>query len=184
MLNIKFTTCLDFTFSSLQNFSNMKSKVITLASFMIIISIFSCQKEQALVNSQFSNVDPELWTYYSSFEAEAAQRGLEYDLNTLQISGEIKEIHEDGVAGSCKFGSHINNEVTIDKSFWNNSSDLYKEFVVFHELGHCVLLRDHEESADGSGRCLSIMRSGLTNCKDSYTLQNRKRFLDELFFRD
>jgi len=166
----------------------MKKNVFFLSAASLILLFTSCQKENIEfvpeTNVQFANVDPELWPYYTAFENEANLRGFDYDLDALQISGEIIEIHEDNVAGSCKFGSHINNEVTIDLGFWNKSSSVLKEFVIFHELGHCVLLRDHDESADGQGRCQSIMRSGLTNCRDTYSLQNRDQFIDELFFQN
>lgn len=161
---------------------------MNLKSFLILslFSVFaiSCAKDQNIINSQYPNVDPELWSIYSTFEFEASKRGFDIDLNALNISGDIEEIHQENVAGSCKYGSHIDNEVTIDLSFWNNSTSLYKEFVVFHELGHCVLLRDHKESADHRGNCTSIMRSGLSGCRDNYTSQNRSTFIDELFYQD
>ncbi len=166
----------------------MKKNVFVIPTACLMLIFSSCQKDnievEPEVEVQFSNVDPELWSYYASFENEAAKRGFDYDLDAMQIVGIIQEIPEENVAGSCKYGSHINNEVTIDQTFWNRSSSLYKEFVVFHELGHCVLLRDHDESVDGQGRCLSIMRSGTMNCRDSYSLQNRDGFIDELFFQN
>lgn len=166
----------------------MKKNVISMSALFILLVLTSCQKEniepESTTNLQFANVDQALWPYYSAFEAEALIRGFEYDLNALRISGHIEEIHQENVAGSCRYGSNIDNEVTIDQTFWNRSSNLVREFVVFHELGHCVLLRDHDESVDAQGRCLSIMRSGTTNCRDSYSIQNRDRFVDELFFRD
>lgn len=164
----------------------MKTNVIMLTTASLLLFLTSCQKETIVPEAkiQFSNVDPELWSYYSNFETEAKLRGFDYDLDALQISGEIIEIPEDNVAGSCKFGSHIHNEVTIDQEFWNRSTTSLKEFVVFHELGHCVLLRDHDESVDNQGRCLSLMRSGLTDCRDNYNQQSRSRYLDELFFQD
>jgi len=161
----------------------MKMNAIKLTTACVILTLFSCQEDIEQVELRFPNVDPELWSFYTAFENEARARGLEYDLAALQISGEIQEIPAENVAGSCRFGNHIHNEVTIDQSFWNRSSTLLKEFVVFHELGHCVLLRDHDESTDARGRCLSIMRSGLTECRDSYTLQSRDYYLDELFFQ-
>ena len=164
----------------------MKKNVIFLSTISLMLFFTSCQKEniENEANIQFANVDQELWSFYRSFEIEANLRGFNYDLNAMQISGVIEEIHEDNVAGSCRFGNHINNAVTIDQEFWSRSSDLFKEFVVFHELGHCVLLRDHDESADANGRCLSIMRSGTTNCRDSYSFQTRDRFIDELFLQN
>ncbi|MEM9547247.1 MAG: hypothetical protein AAGA77_14805 [Bacteroidota bacterium] len=166
----------------------MKKNVILLSAIVLTFLFTSCQQEviEPVVEPdiRFSNVDPQLRPYYSAFEAEANRRGFDYDLTELNILGKIEEIHQENVAGSCMFGRFIDNEVTIDQTFWNRSSPIFKEFVVFHELGHCVLLRGHDESADAQGRCLSIMRSGTLDCRDAYSLQNRDFYLDELFFDD
>jgi len=153
----------------------------------IIISITSCQTDifHETENTQstepeYNNVDERLWPYFRSFENEAALRGISIDLNAHRTTGEISPIPEDGVAGSCQYGSHINH-VTIDLNFWNNRSHLIREFVIYHELGHCVLDRDHEESSFDNGICRSIMRSGLEDCNDAYNQQNRTYFVDELF---
>ncbi len=63
------------------------------------------------------------------------------------------------------------------------SSELYRfrEFVVFHELGHCDLGRDHRDEAFDNGVCVSIMRSGLGDCRDYYHPRTREGYLDELF---
>lgn len=128
----------------------------------------------------FLNVDQRLVPYFTEFEKEAANRGLQYNLDALEITGVIESISEDGVAGTCQYGNHIHH-VTVDENFWNNASNRFREFVVFHELGHCVLFRDHTEEAFENGICISIMRSGLGDCRDAYIQQNRSYYLDELF---
>ncbi len=154
----------------------------------LIITIFlltSCYKDPiAILNPTYPGVDPELWPHFQNFEKEAARRGINIDLSTENLTGEIDNIHERGVLGVCQYGSAINNHITIDEPFWNSSGSLYREFVVFHELGHCVLFRDHDESMNGNGICLSIMRSGTGQCRDAYTDQNRGYYLDELFSID
>jgi hypothetical protein len=37
-------------------------------------------------------------------------------------------------------------KIEIDPDFWNKSSDMKREELLFHELGHCVLNRDHDDS--------------------------------------
>lgn len=128
----------------------------------------------------FEDVDERLWVHFTNFEEEAAIRGLNFDLNELGITGVIENIPEDGVAGTCQYGQHIHH-VTIDNNYWNRASFLQREFVVFHELGHCVLFRDHEEGQFTNGICRSIMRSGLGNCRDAYIQANREYYIDELF---
>ena len=136
--------------------------------------------EEEEVIERFANVDERLWDFFESFENEAALRGIAIDLNEEGTTGVISPISDDGVAGTCQYNSHFNN-VTVDEGFWNRGSTLFREFVVFHELGHCVLHRDHEESSFDNGICRSIMRSGLEDCRDAYIDQNRSYYLDELF---
>jgi hypothetical protein len=156
-------------------------KTLLILSLTVIVT-FSCTKENLSFERQFPNVEKELWTFYSSFESEAEKRGLSIDLQDLQISGEIDEIQESGVAGRCQYGSAISNHITIDATFWRKASNSFKEFIVFHELGHCALFRGHDESQNEQGLCLSIMRSGSGGCFDAYSETNRAVYLDELFY--
>lgn len=128
----------------------------------------------------FTNVDSDLWVYFSNFEEEARARGFNFDLNDLKITGVIDHISDEGVAGTCQYGNHIAH-VTVDKTFWNSASMGYREYVVFHELGHCVLHRDHREDAYSDGNCKSIMASGTGTCKVNYNNQTRDNYVDELF---
>lgn len=128
----------------------------------------------------FPLADQALWTYFEQFEKEAARRNLSYNLTQLEITGVIEAISEDGVAGTCQYGQHIYH-VTIDDHFWKNASPLKREMVVFHELGHCVLNKNHTEDANRENVCLSIMNSGTGSCQVAYTSQNRSYYLDEFF---
>jgi len=157
----------------------MKAKI--LFALPVLVLFISCSKDISSFQKRYDNVDPELWSHYAAFESEAEKRGFTYDLNNLRVSGEISEIHQAGVAGSCQYGSAIDNHVTIDETFWSKSSNLNREFVVFHELGHCALFRGHDERQNARGLCLSLMRSGTGSCRDAYSVENRDAYLDELF---
>jgi len=165
----------------------MKSSIsvmLLFASFLIIFS--ACKKDEPIAEilpeeKTYPNVHFSLWDYFERFENAAAERGIFINLNAEGITGEIMEIEQDRVAGSCSFSSHAPNHVTIDLEFWNESSDLFKEMVIFHELGHCSLLRGHREDSHENGTCVSIMRSGAEDCKDNYRLTTRSAYLDELF---
>jgi len=122
--------------------------------------------------------------YFLSFENEARKRNLIIDLAELDLTAEISEINEDNVAGTCSYSSHFPNHITIDSSFWNNASDIIREMVVFHELGHCVLGQGHREETDVNGNCLSIMQSGTEGCRLLYDDLNRTYYLDEFFLFD
>ncbi len=173
--------------------SNAKFFFLSLVFiFGMFILCTSCQPDEALDLTpeeellplgQYPGVDPALWSYFASFEAEAAARGLDIDLYLSNITGKIAEIEEEHVAGQCTFSSAAPNAVTIDKTFWDRSSVLFREFVVFHELGHCFLGRGHDEATNPDGTCNSIMRSGVEDCRDNYRTTTRAAYLDELFGR-
>lgn len=129
----------------------------------------------------YEGVDEALWIYFERFEEEAAQRGLIIDLRASGITGMIEDIDGENIAGQCNFSSRFPNHVTVDSEFFNNTSDFGREFVVFHELGHCELLRGHREDAFSNGTCESLMRSGLGDCRDNYRFGTRTSYLDELF---
>lgn len=160
--------------------------VLLLVSGMIHLN--SCVIDDLFSNTtekegelSFANVQTELWPYFKRFEEEAARRGYTIDLQDANITGVISDISTNHVIGQCTYNSREPEKVTIDKPFWDKASDLGKEFVVFHELGHCYLGRNHDESVDARGICLSIMRSGTGTCRDSYNTTTRKALIDELF---
>lgn len=154
----------------------------------ILLFFSACEKDEPFIETPveqefkaFTNVPESLWDYFERFEEAAHERGVRVDLNNEDISAEIMEITEDGVAGSCSYGSHTPGHIVIDETFWNETSDLVREMVVFHELGHCSLFLGHIEGTNNDGTCTSIMRSGLENCRDNYRSSTRDAYLDELF---
>jgi len=164
------------------------NRIHLLLTVVFVLQFFSCKKDQPInfvevepVEKTYQNVPEPLWDFFERFENEAAERGFLVNLNNHNLTAAILEIEESGVAGTCSYGSHTPRHIEIDATFWNNSSDNFKEFVVFHELGHCVLLRGHREDAHANGTCVSLMRSGLGDCQDNYRPLTREGYLDELF---
>jgi hypothetical protein len=170
--------------------SSIMRKSICFFSFFAftVLSFYACQKDSPIADNLietdetgYANVPSNMWSLFQRFEEEALERGYQIDLKTQEISAEISEISEEGVAGSCTYGSHDPGHIVIDQTFWNQASDLLKEMVIFHELGHCSLFRGHTEGSHPNGTCLSIMRSGLEDCNDNYRVSTRETYLDELF---
>lgn len=145
--------------------------------------VLSCNEHDEIepLPEKFPNVDRELRIYFQRFEDQAAARGLSVDLTATGITGTILEIDENHILGRCSFPRTQPNRVTIDQSFWMRGSDLFREFVVFHELGHCFLFRPHLEERLVNGACASIMRSGNGPCLDNYSQRTRIFYIDELF---
>jgi len=156
----------------------------SLVIFFTLTLFFSCQKEEVTFKSDpipTTTVAVSLQDYFDRFEAEGIARGYDIDLAAANIMGQIEEIDEEHVAGQCSYGGGHPSEIVIDAAFWNVASDLLKEMVVFHELGHCYLHRGHEEGIFSNGTCQSLMRSGVEDCQDNYTGQTREYYIDELF---
>lgn len=145
----------------------------TLAIVFCLILV-SCSDNDA-------HVEAELQDYFNRFENEAFARGVLVDLEDLDLSGYIENIESNGTIGQCTSFSDGSKEVVVDIRRWNSMSDLEREYVTFHELGHCVLERSHDNSSHVNGTCQSIMQSGSNDCRSLYTLTNRNEMLDELF---
>ena len=129
----------------------------------------------------YPSVDADLWPYFESFEYEAALRNIPVDLARERIIGSIENISESNVVGQCSYGRYAHSHVVIDENFWSRANYFAREMIVFHELGHCFLFRDHREGRFENGSCISIMRSGLQSCRDNYHSRSREYYLDELF---
>lgn len=129
----------------------------------------------------YPGVDQRLWPYFERFEKAGKERGYNTDLIEAEVTGSFEDI-ENGAAGSCSYNSnHTFHHIRVDNDTWNSLTTNFREFIIFHELGHCYLHREHDEEAHNNGVCQSIMRSGLGQCRDNYHAGTRETYLDELF---
>ena len=70
--------------------------------------------------------------------------------------------------------------IEIDRSFWNRASKYQKINLIFHELGHCVLGRDHAPWGNSMMACpSSLMYDSIlsTECIEN----NYYNYIEELF---
>jgi len=148
-----------------------------LLGLTLILSISACEKDEPDVVS----VDARLQVYFDRFAVEGAARGITVDFSAAQISGSIENIDEPNVQGQCIKNSAMSDEIKVNTQFWENSNDLLREFVIFHELGHCFLDRDHIDTETSNGACTSMMHSGTSGCTNTYSGNTRSELLDELF---
>lgn len=150
-------------------------KLILLGGLIIgLLPVSSCDK-----GSDFEYfVQADLQPYFDNFLAEGAARGKQLDMST--ISGTFGELPGINVLGRCAQSAE-NGTITIDEAFWNKATMYEREYVVFHELGHCVLDRRHLEDQHPDGTCVSMMQSGSAGCRMTYNAKTRSGYLDELF---
>jgi len=126
------------------------------------------------------SVTSEMLIYFYRFSEEAEKRGFVVDWSEENISTVLTELDE-GTVGQCLTYEEGRNQVNIDLAYWNKSDPQEREFLLFHELGHCVLKRSHLNLSNGDGTCTSIMNSGESACQKNYTTSTREAYLDELF---
>jgi hypothetical protein len=123
------------------------------------------------------NTDGVFTQYMQSFNAAASSVNSKAYAYVPITFGDTTVAGSD-VVGLCYLSGSP--RVLIDEDAWNTSSSPKREVVVFHELGHCVLGRQHRTdlSPDGS-RPMSIMFPYVLDA-DTY-MQHRQEYIKELF---
>lgn len=131
-------------------------------------------------------VDADFTKYVDSFNDAATKRGYLVDgktgyrgTNGLNIEFATEKLYpkytgNENAIAVCQGGSSI----LVDKDYWDSTSDTKKEMLIYHELGHCVLKRDHRDDFDGY-QYVSLMNIGLVD--ETNYRNHRETYLDELF---
>ena len=163
-------------------------KKTLLAIFMIYFAGCSSEIEFEPVFEVHSDFE----TIVENFVTEASLRGKNIEIDNLIIR--YDDSLENNVCGRC---NSINNDPYIQKIILINNgncwlNDAQKEALIFHELGHCLLGRLHDETKLPNGDPKSMMipndlsiysgciyaLGGDTSCNKAY---RRSYYLDELF---
>lgn len=145
---------------------------------VILILLVGCQKEDQLSSGL---VDEALQPFLEAFESEGLARNYQPVFSTDLVHMRLDTL-PNSVTGQCKTYSDGRKEVVVSSAFWAQATFYEKEFLVFHELGHCILDRVHTESTNDRGQCNSIMHSGQGTCRNIYGAGTRRAYLDELFY--
>ena len=153
-------------------------KIFLNLSLMMLLGATSCSDQEEYSFDQ--SVDLELQEFFDSFASEALNRDVEINWDEEEIVAEITTISTDAL-GQCLTFEQGRRQINIDLDFWQSSNRLAKEFLIFHELGHCVLGRSHNDTST-NGICTSMMTSGEGICLSNYSFRTRDEYLDELFF--
>jgi len=132
-------------------------------------------------------VATEFTQYLQRFEDEAAKKDKYFDLESTGLIIEFANL-KDNIAGLTHYEQPI--RIEIDKTYWNEikgyqGEDLMKENLIFHELGHGLLNRDHLNTTLENGDWKSIMCGGTMvdnrNWNINYRGMRRTYYIDELF---
>lgn len=111
------------------------------------------------------------------FIAEGASRGKVIDLSKLKFVYSTAVSPSDW--GWCSFDSKNNPIIQLAPDLAAQDRTTIEQ-VIFHELGHCILFRDHSGGVDITiGGPSSMMYPGLID--QTIYLNHRHQYLDEMF---
>jgi len=118
----------------------------------------------------------EFKTLTDRFSTEANLHGVVVGVFDIFIQFGVLE--KQYVIGTCYKGGGIVPTIVIEEDYWDNSTDLIREQLLFHELGHCVLDLDHNNTLN-NGVPISLMHESVIN-EYWYKLYHDD-YLNELF---
>ncbi|WP_373056207.1 hypothetical protein [Zunongwangia sp. H14] len=156
----------------------MKNKLLFLILTVIAIS---CSKDELYSYTNEELANDEFYPYLEMFRKEAKKRG--YNFDNYNIDFYLADIDKNDAVGL----SYGDSRIVIDRDVWNGRNPEFKEFLIFHELGHSALNRKHKNDKTDAGECLSIMEGSddgnyqFTCSSNIYSSLWREYYLDELF---
>jgi hypothetical protein len=118
--------------------------------------------------------DNDFAPYVEEFRREAAARGLSVK-DIPVVIGAYGEVPPKAMA-MCESYNGEPSRVVIAQNWWDYyaNRDIGRKFIVFHELGHCALAREHTNDRD------SIMNEKWAQRLDNYE-SRWVELVDELF---
>jgi len=168
----------------------MTTKTITIL-FIGCLFIACKKKEEIPVNGEI-DIAPSFQPYVDQFVAEASVRGIAIDFSDTGLKMYFRPLSL-GTAAQCQElgnGSSGSHQILFDENLWAITAPARKEFLVFHELGHCELGRQHVNTKFPNGEWQSMMQGRIDNAPLSEKEQGRpvnfygfrkSYYLDELF---
>jgi hypothetical protein len=147
-----------------------------IALFFSLVVALSCSKDDDTKPDVASDFQP----YLERFKSEASARNVNLNYDKLKI----EFVDQASLPNYCGWGDFSPPHVRIVQSdgCWNTRSDADKEILIFHELGHSMLQRQHFNDTLPNGDYKSMMFDGRQfGIYIATTPERRQYYLDELF---
>jgi len=150
-----------------------------------IILLFACKKDKDFVY----DVPQEFEPIVQRFISEATARGHQVTINNLIIKYDLSNTSFCATSNVITSGNDVQKIISIKSlTCWQN--DVQLETIIFHELGHCILGREHDMTLMPKGDPKSIMYPDNATLYSPCVypigspcdlLYRRNYYLDELF---
>ena len=156
-----------------------KNALILIATILNITSASIIGRSAIIVGEQHSYIDSNLSWFVKSFVNEANKRNKTIDLSYVSVQFSNKLDNDTEVIGFCRVVGPVK-LIKINASYWSSATYSEREELIFHEMAHCLLKREHcNEKTDDGSRYVSIM-SEYSGSKIEY-MANREEYVEELF---
>jgi hypothetical protein len=139
--------------------------------YLVFILLFAgCASSKPPMNEE------EFEPFKQMFSEAAAEHGKYIQVGIVIGFGDMPKV---GTVGYCQKYSNSNKFIVIDKKAWVGFDKYQKEVLIFHELLHCALNKEHDNSGEEDYCPNSIMywRVLPSYCYKTY----RKEYLDNAF---
>ncbi|PIK15164.1 hypothetical protein [Halobacteriovorax sp. JY17] len=162
-----------------------------LVSLLLLLAFFtSCGAQKNKKHTQYLEGTKQyavsanaFSSYITAFEKEAAKNLSEPNFKVGDIPINFGDTTKDEFDGVCNTYSDGTKEILIKKSWWESTDKTQREIMIFHELGHCRLGRDHDEeivtTSSNKTYKTSVMNPVIPH-SDIY-LEKRSAYLTELY---
>lgn len=154
-----------------------------ILTVLMLASLLSCTtvNHNVVVVEQYkyNYIDSEFNPIVQSFVYEARQRGHLVDLTNLSMTfGKIRSKKGDKTVGYCVRDFMGGMVIKIHTPTWKEMGPYQQEELIFHELAHCIMGRDHCSVKDKDGP-ISILYPKILS--EKYYKEKREELVDELF---
>ena len=117
----------------------MKNILLFLSLSLLFVGCGTAHVEVLSVDSQFK-------PYLNEFEGMSKVEGTQITTKNLIIQM-VPSIDDTLTVGYCETADGQTPKIVVSQAWWTNLSDYEKEMLMFHELGHCLLNRNHRATA-------------------------------------
>ncbi|HEV7347861.1 hypothetical protein [Telluribacter sp.] len=159
-----------------------------------LLLLMACSGDDPLEPTVY-DVPKAVEKYVQSFVEEGQKRGINIELENLIVEIRTTGTTSGDECGSCtRAGTNGQRKITLVESglCWKSTIEQNREALVFHELGHCLLQRNHRDDLLTGGAPASLMNSRAVGFYEAcaYPIGNedecdkryrRTYYLDELF---
>lgn len=107
--------------------------------FVLLIFITGCTDHKPIVR-----IDPLFQPIVNQWHQDAKEI-LGYDVPIFDLIIDFGNL-DATKSGLCQTETYHSPHIYIDKYYWNSEDDIQRLLTIYHEMGHCVLGRDHNNT--------------------------------------